>query len=52
MCWPESPRVGNVKNNGPSLIDYRWRGLGSGARTGAEAIAAAYAAHWFPEIEP
>jgi putative SOS response-associated peptidase YedK len=20
-CWPVSPRVGNVKNNDPSLID-------------------------------
>ena len=21
MCWPVSPRVGNVKNNDPSLIE-------------------------------
>jgi putative SOS response-associated peptidase YedK len=21
ICWPVSPRVGNVKNNGPSLIE-------------------------------
>jgi hypothetical protein len=33
VAWPVSPRVGNVKNNDPSLDRaYRWHGLGTADR--------------------